>query len=230
MQRWAQQRTERYGPNRSRSYQEEVARIHRELYKKYLNDSDNHDGVVTHLEPHILEYEVKWALGSITSGWWWNSSWAISNPKRWCYESAALNRPANLENSGVATGLEKSAFIPISKKMNAKECSNYGTIALISHTSKVMFKILRGRLQQYVNRDLPDVQAAFRKGKGTRDQTMNIHWIIEKARQFQKNIYFCFIDYAKAFNCVNHNRWWEILQEMGIPDLPALPASWEICM
>ena len=112
-----------------------------------------------------------------------------------------------MENSAVATGLEKSAFIPISKKMNAKECSNYGTIALISHTSKVMFKILQGRLQQYVNRDLPDVQAAFRKGKGTRDQTMNIHWIIEKAREFQKNIYFCFIDYAKAFNCVNHNRW-----------------------
>ena len=91
--------------------------------------------------------------------------------------------------------------------MNAKECSNYGTIALISHTSKVMFKILRGRLQQYVNRDLPDVQAAFRKGKGTRDQTMNIHWIIEKARQFQKNIYFCFIDYAKAFDCVDHKLW-----------------------
>ena len=91
-----------------------------------------------------------------------------------------------MENSAVATGLEKSAFIPISKKMNAKECSNYGTIALISHTSKVMFKILRGRLQQYVNRDLPDVQAAFRKGKGTRDQTMNIHWIIEKAKEFQK--------------------------------------------
>ena len=90
--------------------------------------------------------------------------------------------------------------------MNAKECSNYGTSALISHASKVMFKILRGRLQQYMNRELPDVQAAFRKGKETRDQTMNIHWIIEKAREFQKNIYFCFIDYAKAFNCVNHNR------------------------
>ena len=91
-------------------------------------------------------------------------------------------------------------------------------IALVSHASKVMFKILQGRLQQYMNQELPDVQAAFRKGRGTRDQTMNIHWIIEKAREFQKNIYVSFIDYAKAFNCMNHNRWWEILQEMGIPN------------
>ena len=115
----------------------------------------------------------------------------------------------------MATGLEKSAFIPISKKRNAKECSSYGTSALISHASKVMFKILRGRLQQYVNRELPDVQAAFRKGKGTRDQTMNIHWIIEKAREFLKNIYFCFIDYDKVFDCVDHSKLGN--SEMGIP-------------
>ena len=113
---------------------------------------------------------------------------------------------------------KRSVFTPIPKKGNAKECSNYNTIVLISHTSKVMFKILQARLQQYVNRELPDVQAGFRKGRGTRDQIANIHWIIEKAREFQKNIYFCFIDYAKAFDCVDHNKLCKILQEMGIPD------------
>ena len=111
--------------------------------------------------------------------------------------------PANLENSAVATGLEKAVFIPISKKGNAKECSNYCTIALISHA--IMLKILQARLQQYVNHELPDVQAGFRKGRGARDQNANIHWIMEKAREFQKSIYFCFIDYAKAFDCVDHN-------------------------
>ena len=127
--------------------------------------------------------------------------------------------PANLENSAVATGLEKSVFIPIPKKGNAKECSNYCTIALISHASKVMFKILQARLQQYVNHEFPDVHAGFRKGRGTRDQIANIRWIIEKAREFQKNNYFCFIDYAKAFHCVDHNKLQnKILEEMRIPD------------
>ena len=125
--------------------------------------------------------------------------------------------PANLENSAVATGLEKSVFIPIPKKGNAKEGSNYCTIALISHTSKVMVKILQARLQQYVNWELPNVQAGFRK-RGTRDQIANIRWIIEKAREFQKNIYFCFIDYTKAFDCVDHNKLWKILKDVGIPD------------
>ena len=114
--------------------------------------------------------------------------------------------PANLENSGVATGLEKVSFHSNPKERQCKECSNYCTIALISHASKVMLKILQARLQQYVNRELSDVQAAFRKGRGTRDQIANICWIIEKAREFQKNIYFCFIDYAKAFDCVDHNK------------------------
>ena len=113
---------------------------------------------------------------------------------------------------------ERSVFIPIPKKGNAKECSNYYTIALISYTSKVMLKILQARLQQYMNHELPDVQAGFRKGRGTRDQIADICWIIEKAREFQKNIYFCFIDYAKAFGCVDHNKLWKILKEMGIPD------------
>ena len=108
--------------------------------------------------------------------------------------------------------------IPIPKKGNAKERINYDTIALISHTSKVMLNILQARLQQYVNRELPDVQARFRKGRGARDQISNIHWIIEKAREFQKNIYFCFIDYAKTFDCVDHNKLWKILQGIGMPD------------
>ena len=113
---------------------------------------------------------------------------------------------------------KKSVFIAISKKSNAKECSNYRTIALISLVSKVMFKILQARLQQYLNQELPDVQTGFRKGRGTRDQIANICWIIEKTREFQEYIYFCFIDYTKAFDCVDHNKPWKILKVMGIPD------------
>ena len=113
---------------------------------------------------------------------------------------------------------KRSVFIRIPKKGNAIECSNYRIIALISHASKVMLKIPQARLQQYVNHELPDVQAGFRKGRRTRDQIANIHWINEKAREFQKNIYFCFIDYVKAFDCVDHNKLWKILKEMGIPD------------
>ena len=128
--------------------------------------------------------------------------------------------PANLENSAVATGLKNSVFIPIPKKGNAKECSNYRTIALISHGSKVMLKIFQARLQQYMNRELPDVQAGFIKGRGTKDQMANIRWIIEKGKEFQKNIYFCFIDYARAFDCMDHNKLRKILKEMWIPDHP----------
>ena len=135
--------------------------------------------------------------------------------------------PANLENSAVATGLEKVSFIPIPKKGNAKECSNYCTIVLISHDSKVMLKILQVRLQQYMNCELPDVQAGFRKGRGTKDQIANIHWITKKAREFQKNIYFCFIDYAKNFvwitiNCGKFLKRWEYQA--------IWPVSWETCM
>ena len=106
---------------------------------------------------------------------------------------------------------KRSVFIPIPKKGNAKECSNYHTIALISHTSKAVFKILQVRLQQYLNHELTDVQAGFGKGRVTKDQIANMHWIIEKAREFQKIIYFCFIDYAKAFDCVDHIKLWKIL-------------------
>ena len=120
-----------------------------------------------------------------------------------------------LENSAVATGLQRSVFIPNPKKGNAKKCST--TTQLHSFASKAVLKILQARLQQYVSQELPDVQAGFGKGRGTRDQIANIHWIIEKEREFQKNIYLCF-DYAKAFGCVDHNKLWEILKEMGIPD------------
>ena len=111
---------------------------------------------------------------------------------------------------------KRSVFIPIPKKGNAKECSNYCNIVHISYTSKVMLKSLQARLQQYVNRELLDVQAGFRKGRGTRDQIANIHWIIKKAREIWQNIYLCFIDYTKTFDCVDHNKLWKILQEMGI--------------
>ena len=113
---------------------------------------------------------------------------------------------------------KRSVFIPIPKKGNAKRYSNYCTIVLISHASKVMPQILQARFQQYMNYELPDIQGGFRKGRGTRDQIANICWIIKKAREFQKNIYFCFIDYAKAFDCVDHNKLWKIPKEMGIPD------------
>ena len=125
--------------------------------------------MITHIEPDIEECEFKWALGSV-----------------------ALNMPANLENSAGATGLEKVSFNSNPKKGNVKEYWNYHTIALISHASKVMLKILQARFQQYMNKELPDVQIGFRKGRGTWDQVVNIHWIIKKAREFQKNI--CFID------------------------------------
>ena len=112
---------------------------------------------------------------------------------------------------------KRSVFIPVPKKGNAKECSNHHTIALISHASKVVLKILQPRFQQYKKKKTPDVEAEFQRGRGTRDQVANIRWIIEKATEFQENIYFCFLDYSKAFDCVGHNKLWKILKEMGIP-------------
>ena len=122
---------------------------------------------------------------------------------------------------------KRSVFTPIPKKGKAKECSNYWRIALISHTSKVMLKILQARLQQYMNLELPHVQAGFRKGRGTREQIANICWIMEKAREFQKSIYFCFLDYAKAFDCVDHNKLWKIWKRWEYQT--TWSASWEIC-
>ena len=126
--------------------------------------------------------------------------------------------PANLENSAVATGLEKVSLHSNSKERQSQRMLKLPKIALISYVSKVMLKILNARLKQYVNCELLDVQAGFGKGRGTRDQIANVCWIIKKSRGFQKNIYFCFTDYAKSFDCVDHNILWKILKEMGIPD------------
>ena len=135
--------------------------------------------------------------------------------RRWCCYSTALNMPANLKNSAVAIGLEKVSFHSNPKERQCQRMLKLSHIALLSRASKVMLNILQAGLQQYVNWELPYVQAGFRKSKGTRDQIANICWIIEKSRGFQKNIYFCFIDYAKDFDCLTN---WKIPQEMGIPD------------
>ena len=192
------------------------------LYKEDLYNPANHNSVITHLEPNILECKVKWVLGTITMN---KGSGGDGIPVELfqILKDDAVKVLHSIWEQIWKTQLwpqdwKTSVFIPIPKKGIVKECSNYHTIAWISHTSKVMFKILQARLQQYMNHELPDVQAGFRKGRGTRDQIANIHWIIKKAREFQKNIYFCFIDYAKAFDCADHNKLWKILKEMGIPD------------
>ena len=145
----------------------------------------------------------------------WNSSRAIQNSKSWCYQSVAFNMSANLEDPAMTTGLAK--VNPHPKNVQTKH-SKTRTIALVSHTSKVMVTLLHARLQYYLNQELLHVQAGFRKGRGTRDQIANICWIIEKAREFQENIYLCFIDYAKAFDCVDSNKLWKSLKETGISD------------
>ena len=169
-----------------------------ELYKKDLHDPDNHDGVITHLEPDILECEVKWALESITTN---KASGGDGTPvelfqilKDDALKVLHLICQQIWKTHQWPQEWKRSVFFPIPKKGNLKECSNYCKIAPISHANKVMHKILQARLQQYMNRELPDVQAGFRKGRGTRDQIANIRWIIKKARELQKNIYFCFID------------------------------------
>ena len=185
------------------------------MYKKYLHDLDNHDYVITHLEADILECEVKWALESITT----NKASGCDGIPVELFQ--ILKDDAVKVLHSICQQIWKTQQWPQDWKrsvFNAKECSNYYAIALISHTSKVMLKILQARLQQYVNCEFPDIQAGFSKGRGTRDQIANIHWIIEKAREFQKNIYFCFIDYTNTFDCVDHNKLWKILKEMGIPD------------
>jgi len=168
--------------------------------------------VFTHLEPDILECEVKWALGSITKNKASGGGGIPAELFQILRDDTVKVLPSVCQQIWKTQqwpqDWKRSIFIPIPKKSNAKECSNYCAIVLISHDSKIMFKTLQARLQHYVNQELPDVQAGFRKGSGTRDQTANICWIIDKAREFQKNIYFCFIDYAKAFDCVDHNKWW----------------------
>ena len=176
--------------------------------------------MITHLEPDILECEIKWALESITIN------------KASGGDGIPIELFQVLKNDAVKVlhsicqqiwktqkwpqDWKRSVFIPTPKKGNAKECSNYHTVALISHVSKVMLKILQIRLQPYMSHELPDVQNGFRKGRGTRDQIVNIFLIIEKAKEFQKSRYFCFIDYAKAFDCVDHHKLWKTLKEMGM--------------
>ena len=165
-----------------------------ELYKKDLHNPDNHDGDITHLEPDILEYEVKWALGSITtnkaSGGDGIPIELLQIPKDDAVKVLHSICQQIWKTQQWPQDWKRSVFIPIPKNGNAEECSNYSKIALISHTSKVMFKILQARLQQHMNCELPDVQADFRKGRRTRDQIANICWTIEKARQFQKKHLF----------------------------------------
>ena len=171
-----------------------------ELYNNDPHDPDNHNGVITHLEVDILGCQVKWALGSITMN---KTSGGDGIPVE-LFQILKDNILKVLHSicqqmwktQQWPQEWKRSAFIPIPKKGNTKECSNYHKIALISHASKVMLKILQARLQQYMNWELPDVQAEFRKARGTRNQIADIHWIIEKATEFQKNIYFCFIGFG----------------------------------
>ena len=183
-----------------------------ELYEK---DIHNNDAVITYLEPDILECEVKWALGSISMN-------KASGSDRIPIEIFQILKDDAVKvlhsicqqiwkTQQWSQDWKRSVFIPIPKKGNAKACTNYCPIALISYARKVVLKILQARLQQYVNCGLPYVQARFQKGRGTRDQIAKIHWIIEKEREFQKNIYFCFINLGKAFDCVDHNKLWKFL-------------------
>ena len=174
--------------------------------------------MITHQELDNLECEVKCALGIITTN---KASGSDGIPVELfqILKDDAVKVLHSIcqqiwKTQQWPQDWKRSVFIPTPKTGNAKECSNYHTMALISHPSKVMLKILQARLQQYVNCELPDVQAGFRKGRGTRDQIANICWIIEKAGEFQKNIYFCFTNYAKAFDCVDHNKLWKSLKEM----------------
>ena len=188
--------------------------------------------MITYLEPDILECEVKWALGSTTTN---KASRGDGTPVELfqILKDDAVKVLHSIcqqiwNTQQWPQDWKRSVFIPIPKKGNAKKCSNYCTIALISHASKVMLKILQARLQQYVNYEIPDVQAGFRKGRETRDQISNIHSVMEKAREFQRNIYFCFIDYARPLTVwitINCGKFWKRREYQT-----TWPASWEICM
>ena len=209
-----------------------MARIYRRTIQKGLNDPDNHDGVVTHLEPDILECEVKWALGNTTT------NKAIVGDGILAELFKILKDDAVKVLHSICQQIWKTrqwpqdwkrpVFISIPKKGNVKECSNYHTVELILHASKIMLKILQASLLQNLNWDLLYIQIGFRKGRESRHKIANIRWIIEKAREFQKNIYFSFIDYTKAFDCVDHNKLWNIFKEMGILD-PYLSPEKPVC-
>ena len=193
-----------------------------ELYKKDFHDRGNQDGVIIHLEPAIMECKVKQALGSIIMKKASGDDGIPVELFQVLKDNTAKVLPSICQQIWKThqwpQDWKRSVFIPIPKKGNAKECTNYHTVELISHVSKIMLNILQARLQHYMSHELPDVQAGFRKGRRTRDQIANICWLLQKARQFQENIYFCFIDQAKAFDCVNHNKLWKILKEMVISD------------
>ena len=165
---------------------------------------------ITHLESDILECEVKWALGSITAIKASGSNGILVEHFQILKDDAVKVLHSICQQTGKtqqwSQDWKRSVFIPIPKKGNAKECSNYHTVTLISHASKVMLKIFQAKLQEYMNRELTDVQAGFKKGRGTRIHIANIRWIREKARELQKSIHFCFIDYAKAFEYVDYNK------------------------
>ena len=188
--------------------------------------------MITHLEPDILECEVRCTLGSITTNKANESDGIPAElfliPKDDVVKVLHSKCQQIWKTQQWPQDWKRSVFIPIPKKGNAKECSNYHTIALISHASEVMLKILQARFQQYVNQELLGVQAGFRKGRRTRDQIANTCWITEKARAFQKNIYFCFIDYAKALDCVDHHKLWKILRN-GHTISPYLPPEKPVC-
>ena len=173
--------------------------------------------MITHPEPDILECEVKWALESITTNKAGGGDGVPAELFQILKDDAVKVLHSICQQIWKTQqwpqDWKRSVFIPIPKKGKVKECSNYCTIALISHASKVMLKILQARVQQYVNCELPDAQPGFRKGRGTRDQITNIRWIIKKTREFQKNICFCSINYDKAFDCVDHNKLLKILKE-----------------
>ena len=203
-----------------------------ELYKKDLHEPDMHNGMIIHLEPDILEREVKWALGSMITN---KASGGDGIPVELfqILKDDAVKVLHSIcqqiwKTQQWPQDWKRSVFIPIPKKVNAKECSNYHTIALISYASKVMLKILQPRLQQYMNRELPDIQAGFRKGRGTRDQIANIHWIIVKAREFQKSSTSVLLTMPKPLtvwittNCGKFFKRWKYQTTW--------PASWEICM
>ncbi|CAF0988117.1 unnamed protein product, partial [Didymodactylos carnosus] len=202
--------------NRWREYTEALYKCEDPDAAAQAAHEDNHE-----VEPEILPSEVQWALN------------ALSKCKAPGVDEIPIELIQALGNDAikVPTTLcqqiwktkqwpndwKRSIFVPIPKKTNGKDCSNYRTVALISHASKIMLKVIQGRLQPYIERELPDVQAGFRRGRGTRDQITNLRWIMEKAREFQNEAFLCFIDYGKAFDCVGHTRLWNVLQEMGIP-------------
>ena len=191
-------------------------------YKKDLHDPDHHDGVITDLEPDLLECELKWAFESITTNKASGGDGIPGELVQILKDDAVTVLHSLCQHIWKPPpwpqDWKRSVFIPIPKRGHAKACSTDRTLARLSHASRVVLKIPQARLPQYVNRELPDAQAGLRKGRGTREQMANVRWVMGKAREFQKSVYCCFVDYAQAFACVDHGKLWTILREMGIPD------------